>query len=211
MLKKIAIIFVSLSFVAAADARTWRSETYEFDATPITIVEIEHPVGELEIRPGQGERIEVLMRIECSSWKNKCEEKTEDIELIGRQSGSALELKVEGLPKTVNSLSVDLEITLPARLSLEVERGVGETEIRGIEGDISVETGVGEVSVTAPARSVGRVSAECGVGEADLDVPDGSIRKEGFLFLGNELKWEGTGRSVIEIEVGVGSAEVDLE
>ena len=211
MLKKIAIVLVTLSVVAAADAKTWRSETYKYDAAPLTVLEIDHPVGELEITPGQGETIEVLMRIECSSWRNKCGEKTADIELVGSQSGSSLELKVEGLPKTVNSLSIDLEITIPARLSLDVERGVGETTIRGIEGDIFVETGVGEVNVTAPARGVGRVTAECGVGDADLDVPDGSIRKDGFLFLGNELKWEGTGSSLIEVEVGVGSAEIDLE
>lgn len=211
MSKRLGIIVVSLFFVVAAEAKTWKTETYQFDASGISMVEIDHPVGELEITPGTGDRIVVRMRVECSSWRGRCEKRVRDIELIGDEGGSTLELDIEGFPRSVNHLSVDLEITMPARMSLDIERGVGETRIRGIEGDISLEAGVGEVRIVAPARAVGWVRAECGVGEADLDIPEGRVEREGFLFLGNELKWEGKGQSTIDVELGVGSAEIDLE
>ena len=211
MNRKLSVVLVALFFVVGAEAKTWKTETYEFDASRIDVVEIEHPVGELDVITGSGEVIEVRMRVECSSWRNRCEEKTRDIELRADRGGSTLEIDIDGFPRSVNNLSVDLEITLPSRLSLDVERGVGETRIRGVEGDIRVEAGVGEVRIEAPAYAVGRVEAECGVGEADLDIPDGRVEREGFLFLGNELKWRGNGSSVIEVELGVGSAEIDLE
>ncbi|MBW3671402.1 MAG: hypothetical protein KY432_06985 [Acidobacteria bacterium] len=211
MLKRLAIAIVSLSFVFAADAKTWRTENFDFDSTGVSMVEIEHPVGELEIAAGPSERIEVQMRVECSSRRNRCGERIEDIELVSGGSGSTLTLRVEGFPKTTNSLTVDLQVTMPARMSLDIDRGVGETTVRNIAGDISVEAGVGEVRITAPVSSIGEVRAECGVGEVDLDVPDGRIEKDGFLFLGNELTWQGEGASFIDVEIGVGSVNIDLE
>ena len=211
MLKRLALIALTLSFVLAADAKTWRTERYEFDSSSIRTLEIEHAVGELEITAGRGEHIEIHMRIECSSWRDKCGSRAENIELEAHESGSTLRIRIDGFPKTADSLSVDLEIRMPARLSLDVDRGVGETTIRGIDGDISVEAGVGEVSITGSVDAFGEVEVECGVGEADLDVPEGRVEQEGFLFLGNELKWKGPGQSVIEVEVGVGSVEIELE
>lgn len=211
MFKRVAIIIITLSFVFAAEAKTSKTATYEFPAGAFTTVEIDHPVGELDIVAGDAEKIRVQMRVECSSRRNRCAERVEDIELKSRELGSALELRIDGYPRNADSLSVNLEITMPRRLSVDIDRGVGETRIRDIEGDISVESGVGEVHIIAPVRSVGEVQAECGVGEANLRAPGGQIETEGFLFLGNELRWRGEGQSVIEVEAGVGSVKIDLE
>lgn len=211
MWKRSALVVAILLVGVAAEGKTWKTEQYRFDAGAISVVELEHPVGELEIVAGSGAEIEVHMRVECSSWRDKCGDRTERIELVSRQAGETLELRIEGFPKSADSLSVNLEIRMPARLSLDLERGVGETTVRDIEGDILIDSGVGEVTITAPARTVGEVEVECGVGEADLDAPGGRVEQEGFLFLGNELKWHGEGQSIIEVEVGVGSVRVELE
>lgn len=211
MLKRFVITIVSLSAVLSADAKTWRTEHLDFDSAGVSLVEIEHPVGELEIVAGSSERVEVQMRVKCSSRRNRCSERVEDVELVSSPSGSTLALRVDGFPRTTNSLTVDLQVTMPARMSLDIDRGVGETTVRNIAGDISVEAGVGEVRITSPMSSVGEVRAECGVGEVDLDVPDGRIEKDGFLFLGNELKWQGDGASFVDVEIGVGSVKINLE
>ncbi len=210
MSKRVAFILVALSIAISADARTWRTERYKIDSHSVDTVEIEHAVGELTIEAGDSQMIEIVMTVECSSWSKKCEARTEQVELSSRTAGGTLELRIKGFPKTADSLSVNLEIRMPRRLSLDIDHGVGETTIRGVEGDISVESGVGEVSVKGPVEAFGEVDAECGVGEADLSVPGGHIEREGFLFLGNELKWSGSGESVIEVEIGVGSLEIEL-
>ena len=211
MTRKLGIALISLLFVFGADAKTWKSETFELDSAGVSLIELEHAVGELEIVGTSSEKIEIRMKVECSSWRDRCEEKIRDIALEAERDGSTLEIEIDGFPKSVNSLSVDLEISMPARLSLDVDRGVGETRIRGIEGDVLVEAGVGEVRLAMPAGVVGRVTAECGVGQADLDIPDGRVERDGFLFLGNELRWSGEGTSRVDVELGVGSVEIDLE
>lgn len=210
MVKRVVFILVVLSVALAADAKTWRTESYEIDSSPVDTVQIELPVGELTIEAGDSEVIEIEMTVECSSWRNKCESRTENIELDSRTSGGTLELRVDGFPRSADSLSVNLEIRLPRRLTVDIDHGVGETTVRDVEGDISVESGVGEVRISSPVHFFGEVEAECGVGEADLTVPGGRIEREGFLFLGKELKWSGSGDSSIEVEIGVGSVEIDL-
>ena len=146
------------------------------------------------------------MTARCDGWR--CD--VDDIELEARTGGRTLNLEVDGYPRFGGDVSVDLEIRMPAHLALEIERGVGSTEIRGITGDIEVEAGVGEIEIEADSGAFRSASAEAGVGEADVRVAGRRIRSSSS-FVGEETRWqEGEGSSRIDLEVGVGSVDIRL-
>jgi len=205
-MRKIAIALLTLAVAGALAADDRRTENYSFDASSITRLELEHAVGDLEIVESTGNTIEIRMTAECDGWR--CD--IDEIELVSDNFGKTLHLEVDGYPRFGGDISVDLEIRMPAHLALEIERGVGSTEIRGMTGDIEIEAGVGEIEIEASAGSYRTATVEAGVGEADLRVGGRKIRSSSS-FVGEETKWhEGQGTSKIDLEVGVGSVDVTL-
>lgn len=118
-------------------------------------------------------------------------------------------------------------VTMPARLAVSLELGVGDLTIRGVAGgvdaelgvgdadleipagDVSLELGVGDARVTAPATAYGMVDCSGGVGDSRIDVAGRKITGDGFM--GHSVSWRGDGPGTIEIEAGVGDARVILE
>jgi hypothetical protein len=118
-------------------------------------------------------------------------------------------------------------VTMPERLAVSLELGVGDLTVRGIAGgivaelgvgdadievpagDVSLELGVGDARVTAPATAYGTVDCSGGVGDSRIDVGGRKITGDGFL--GHSASWLGDGPGTIEIEAGVGDARVVLE
>jgi len=118
-------------------------------------------------------------------------------------------------------------IELPARLDFNLDLGVGDVDIRGlsgqltvdigvgdldaegVSGDLNIDIGVGEASVRAAAADYGSVDGSGGVGDARLTVRGKKISSSGFV--GKSAEWTGDGAHVIEISVGVGDAEVTLD
>jgi hypothetical protein len=118
-------------------------------------------------------------------------------------------------------------IELPARLSFELDLGVGDVEVRGlaggvsadigvgdvlvegVSGDVTIDLGVGDASVRAAAGHYGSVAGSGGVGDARLTVRGERVSSSGFV--GHSAEWTGDGPHFIEIDVGVGDAKVTLE
>lgn len=205
-MRRLTITLLALAVAGTLAADDRRVETFSFDAATLARLEIEHAVGDLEIVDSPGSTVEVIMTARCDGWR--CD--VDEIELVARTSGRTLLMEVDGYPRFGGDVSVDLEIRMPAHLALEIERGVGSTEIRGITGDIEVEAGVGEIDIEADSAAFRTASAEAGVGEADVRVAGKRIRGSSS-FIGGETSWrEGQGSSRIELEVGVGSVDVRL-
>jgi hypothetical protein len=118
-------------------------------------------------------------------------------------------------------------IALPARLSFDLDLGVGDVEIRGLtgtisadigvgdilaeanSGDITIEAGVGDISIRAAAADYGSVAGSGGVGDARLTVRGERISSSGFV--GHSAEWSGEGPHFIEVSVGVGDSKVTLD
>lgn len=192
-------------------ARESREEAVEIaDTSGLSRVDVELPVGALTVRATNGPEARVEMRVNCG-WRGNCE-RADRIELRIERHGDTLMVRLENFPESVRSLSVDLDIEVPRTFGLAVEHGVGDSEISGLLGDIEVELGVGDVLVESVAEAFRSVSAEAGVGDADFRLGRSRAgHRDGFLFLANQVEWrDGTGNSRIEVEVGVGDAEVNL-
>ena len=188
-MRKTAIALLALALALPLMADDKRSEHFSFDGGPIDLLDIEHPVGDLEIIDSPGNTIEIKMIVHCDDWLN-CDSKMDDIELSTRISSDTLVIEVEGYPRFGGDISVDLEIRAPRRMSITAEHGVGETTIRGIEGDIEIEAGVGEIEIESNAAAFMSAEIEAGVGDADLRVSGEKVRKKS-TFIGGEARWNG--------------------
>ena len=86
---------------------------------------------------------------------------------------------------------------------------MGSLDIRDFENDITVDQGVGELTVTVPEERVDSVDIDAGVGEANLTYPGGSLETSGIL--GNDLRWnEGSGTARVRLDLGVGEVDMRL-
>lgn len=118
-------------------------------------------------------------------------------------------------------------LELPARLDFNLDLGVGDVDVRGlaggltvdigvgdlvaeeVSGDLEIDIGVGGASIRAAAVNYGSVDGSGGVGDTELTVSGEKISSSGFI--GRSANWTGNGDHVIEISVGVGDAKVTLE
>jgi len=207
-MRQTAILFAILASAMPMLASDQKTQTFNFDGSAIRTIEIDHPVGDLEITEAAGSTVEVRMTTDCSGWN--CGDKAADIRLKSSSSGGTLSLEVTGYPHFGGNINVNLEIRLPRDIDVTTDHGVGEVEIRGIAANIHVENGVGEVTIESSAAAFASASLESGVGEADLSVSGSSIEPSSS-FIGSETEWKGgRGEHRIEVENGVGAANVTL-
>lgn len=196
-------------------AEVVRSEGAAWPTQGARRVSVDVPIGEVRVVGTSDGAVDARLRVTCDRDTTRCREKAARVHLRPRRNGSTLELEVVGLDsgrRGSTSPTPHLELRMPAALGLQVELGVGEVDVRGVEGDVEVELGVGEVRIHVPEAAVADVSLDVGVGEATLLPRPAGTRSSRFLFLGNEVDWrEGTGTSTINVEVGVGEATVRLE
>ena len=192
-----------------------RDETASFALEGARRLDIDVPVGEVHVTAGSTSQVQAHFKLRCDEDSRRCRDQAADLRLKPERDGEALRLVIDGYERRkkggMHHPEVELRLVLPASLAVNVEMGVGELDLRGVEGDVSVELGVGEARVEIPEAAVRSVSMDVGVGEAELRPRSEGQRKSGFLFLGNEVSWrEGSGRSRVTIEVGVGEANVQL-
>ena len=192
-----------------------RSEGAAWPPQDARRVSVDVPLGEVRVVGTTDGAVDARLRLTCDRDTARCREQAARVHLRPRRSGSTLELEVVGMDRgrrSGASPTPHLELRMPAELGLQVELGVGEVDVRGLEGDVEIELGVGEVRVAMPEAAVADVSLDVGVGEASLLPRPQGTRSSRFLFLGNEVDWrEGSGTARVTVEVGVGEATVKLE
>ncbi len=212
MKKAILTLGVLLVTVSASAGRLERRESYSFPAEGVERIQLSHPVGSLEIVGYNGSEVRVEMEVRCGAFRFRCGDKAEEIELDQRLRGDTLRLEIDGYPRNSSGISVDLRIEVPRNTAIVIEKGVGNTIVRNCDGSLQIEAGVGNLEIYMDERDVRSVHAETGVGGAKLYV-DGKRTGEsdGFLFLGNEIEWQGNGDSRLETELGVGSLRIELD
>jgi hypothetical protein len=89
--------------------------------------------------------------------------------------------------------------------------GVGELEVAGVDDDLSIDLGVGEVDVSVPEARFRSVDLDAGIGEASLRLPEGRYQGRRSFLIGSELDWhEGRGQAALVVDLGVGEVEVRL-
>jgi hypothetical protein len=217
--------------VAPAFATSTRSLSDQIDATDIEVVMLETGVGDIEIIAVDHEVITYQVVLEprrggLFSSKRRAEREVQEADLDATVNGASLYLHIRS-DSSERRFEETWTIELPARLSVEMDHGVGKITINQLAGSIDIESGVGDIDVHGASGDVTiglgvgdaeisgctgtYESAECaaGVGDAYLRINGRKIGEGGFL--ANTASWSGDGEHEIKVDVGVGDAKVVLD
>ena len=191
-------------------------------------LKIDNGSGHLIIRPGAGDRVRVVGRIEArdDSWRNNGkltpEEKVRRIEANPpiEQSGNTIRIgriEDEDLRRNVN---INYELEVPKETALQAHTGSGHQEITGIGGPVRSSSGSGHLEISDIGGTVnaetgsghiellrikGQVNAKTGSGHVTAnDVPGPFTASTGSGSVNVELSVPGA----VEINTGSGSVDV---
>jgi hypothetical protein len=188
------------------------TEPHVFSVTANHRVHLEFPVGELKVFPTDGSKVEFRIRVKCTGRsEGRCSELADELVLQSDDRSGTLHLKLEDYPKWHNKgFSVHAELYVPRKLPIEIDMGVGELDMAGMEGDLEVDLGVGDADIRTPRSATGHIMVDTGIGDAEIRGSKGEGQRSGFV--GSRASWrEGTGKSTVRLHVGVGDATVRIE
>jgi hypothetical protein len=211
---RLALALAALCVLTAAPVRATVLETEPrtFPVAAHQRVRLEFPVGQLKVIPTDDARVRFDLRVRCHGGdESRCEELADRLVLDSDDEGNTLHLKLHKYPQWHNhGMTVMGELRVPRSLAVQIEMGVGELDIDGIEGDLDVELGVGEAAIRAMKAHAGHVSVETGIGDANIH--GGGSDTESHGFIGSHATWTaGNGHSAVRLHVGVGEGTVRLE
>lgn len=194
----------------AADSLGELTKTFETQAGQK--VRLQLPVADLRLEVADGNQVQADLLVSCR-WQQECADILSEIELVSSSTAQRFVVELKGISQW-QSAKVEVEGTLivPRSADLELEIGVGDIKIHGVERNLHVDVGVGKVKIWQPAAAVKAVSLEVNVGEATIlgGAEDASNRRS-FL-VGSEVFWDkGPGDARIDVEVGVGEVSLWLE
>lgn len=198
LLTAVTLFALASSAVATCTLTAPRAET--FDATGIHSVRIQSGAGALNVIGASGtETIRIDGRA-CASSRSLLERIRLDVE----QEGSTLVIMaVTPDANFLQSASLDLDVRLPARLSVEIEDGSDALAVSGV-GELRVRDGSGDVSVSEveSVRIEGDGSGDMVVTDVNGDV---TIVEDGS----GDMEIRQVGGSVVVIDDGSGDITVD--
>jgi autotransporter translocation and assembly factor TamB len=213
-MKKLALLLGAAllgSLPAAADevVRTLDRQVSVADASGI---HLDFPVGEVQVDAGEGRQVRVQLKLECDSARQtRCVEAAKAIDLVSSTSAGRVHIGLKGWPKSgTRGLEATFVVSVPRDLPLKAELGVGEMAISGLENDLNADLGVGEIRIKMAESAVASVNVDTGIGEANLYAQGHHWESSGLI--SRELKWhEGRGKALINVDCGVGEAQVRLD
>lgn len=200
-----------------------QSETTERALPAVTSLRFAGHVGDVRVRAAEpGESPKVVTTDTWGLWRPSSS--------VSTKAGVAQLKSSCRTALNAGPCSSDWLVVVPAGTDLTIEHGVGAINVAGIDGDIDVQSGVGEVAITDTASD--RVSVEMGVGHVEyvadepprrldltLGVGDVSVRvpdsvdyrvtTDGASEVQNSLGSNASSKRSIRVEAGVGSVSID--
>ncbi len=215
-MKKTALILsaalVAIALPASADDEIVRSFKQQIPVGNAEKIALDFPVGEVTVEAWDNPQVNLEVKIACKEGSGRCRESAKALRLVYNGSGDQLRVQVKNWPKMSGNkgMHVIAKISVPRDLPLSTDLGVGELNVEGLTGDVSLDLGVGEVNVTLSKESVRSVSLDTGIGEASLVA--GGRHYESAGLIAREIKWhEGKGNSRVSVDCGVGEIDVNLK
>jgi len=207
------LFLLTLLLASVATAKDRRELTQSIPVAPDQAVRVDFPVGELKVEGYKGDEVLIELLIECRWDSEKCAEALEELEVNVDSSSTRVLIEVEGYPTWGKSkFDIEGDIRVPQNREFELDMGVGEVEVRGLEDDIEIDLGVGEAKVWVAHGKVNRVNLDAGVGEVELRGTEEPVAEQRSMRVGGEVYWDkGKGDARIAVDVGVGQATVWLE
>jgi hypothetical protein len=193
---------------AVISAPVWAEDTrtieQSFNIENSTELEIDFPVGSLEMTSYDGDQIQVTIRLEP---KNHDGWFTGKVDLSAVKLQSTRQRQELSLAIDDDNLEQTWEVKVPKSMSLDVEVGVGKIEIQALENTADVEVGVGKVRIDTAIDDFKQVNLESGVGKTSLSGFVGKAQSHKKM-VSSQTEYFGSGQYNLEVEVGVGNIKV---
>lgn len=227
-MKKLIIftITILLALATYAEDKVYK-KSLNLDAASIKKIDINCGSGMLKIKGIKGLK-EITVKAEIVMKDDSVENYEKYIDLYLKKKGKTAVLKSDDKQK--NSLlalvnrrvvkRIDLEVKVPAELSMNVDDGSGSIEISNIMGDVEIEDGSGSMVIDTIG---GKLKIDDGSGsmridsvKGDIDIEDGSGSMTVYNTGGNVVIDDGSGSikvksvegDVIVKESGSGSVSI---
>lgn len=176
---------------------------------PAKKVRLDFPAGQCAVIGTDAARVRFEVWAECDSDASRCQDRADRIDVKAEHEGDQIVLRLEDVTKFNGRFQLHGRLYVPHDLAVRVEMGAGELRIEDVGQDLDAQLGAGEVAIRMAEEDVRSVEVQVGVGGASLN--RGRASHTGRGWLGKEIHWsEGTGRSRVKVELGVGEASVRL-
>jgi hypothetical protein len=191
---------VIVPLCSALSAHDWNYEDTRQDARQFAsggTVQVHMSVGELHIRRGDGNKINLRYTIKSRNEKN-VKEAHVDFDVHGNDA------KLDFHAASGANTNFDVELEVPSQTTLVVHQKVGDLTVEAVEGDKDLELGVGDIRIQREPSTYRLVRASAGIGDVN---GNGLGQTSGWL--GKTLKYHGDGKYELRAHVGVG--DITLE
>ncbi len=188
--------------------RTLRQEIALGDAAK---VHTRLSIGDMRIEGTDGGKVEVELTLTCTRVDPEvCKRRAEWVRLAPRMKKRELRVKLKKTPKArLRGIQAQMTVRIPRQVPVEVDVTAGTLTIRGMQSHLNINSGGGDVDVTAVRSGAREVNIDIGFGKADLWLGEERIKGTGWP---KALNWTGIGDADIEIDVvGGGNVSVRLE
>jgi hypothetical protein len=169
LLSAVMILPGCVIHVGASNANVHLQEELQLSANQLEMLEVDSGAGSLTII-GDTNATDITVSAEIHTTEEK------DYQLVLVKKGSRAVLTAEHGSTSGfwngQSPSIDLTITVPAHLALEIDDGSGGINIKGINNHVDINDGSGELVVK---NVQGNLTIEDGSGELTVDNVSGDV------------------------------------
>lgn len=196
--------FTLLTASAAAFAGNEKVLTKEIALDNISQLVLDAHVGTVKLSASNDNQIHIYVKVSEKDGWSLFKASPEDAKLKIDNNGQRIKVSLNG-----DEYGEEWKIEIPPLDRIDADLGVGEMTIKGISANLSIDVGVGEVSIYSLAEAYASAKAESGVGAASIDSDVGQAHQNRSM-VSEEVSWVGQGKYAIDVEVGVGDASIKL-
>ncbi len=195
----VALAVLALLLAACGISQKYSEELQEsFAVGDAPMLIVDNFAGDVVVRAGESGTVRVV------ATKRAAREKDLDrIDVEMRERDGGLEI-ITDPPSGWKSVSVDLEITVPASAHVDLHTGAGDVIVRDLEGDVRADSNSGDVDVRDTS---GEIDAHTNAGHIDVRRAIGSVHLD--TSAGN-IKYQGTPQGDCRFETSAGSIKLIL-
>lgn len=156
----------------ADEKNTWRTELSEVFALARTVesLSVSTGAGDVQVLASTSGRLEIQATVKARTDKVKREQLTQvfadHVEVV-EEDGV---LRIEDHHKNTNGWTIDLVVSVPARLPLSANSGAGDVLVRTGSEKVNANSGAGDVLVELAGERVKKLSANSGAGAVRAEV-----------------------------------------
>jgi hypothetical protein len=199
---------------SALPALGYEGRTFDQEINPdgARSVEFRQRFGNQTFEGTSGDKIQVEVRVRCAGDHSAdCRHAAAKVRVDWERKGSRLVIRVVGTSRfSSRHIRLDTVVHLPTELPLEADTVSGDITVKDFQGDLNIDVAEGDVELHLKKKAVRRVNLDVGVGNAKIFLEDSEVDASGRFL--DAVDWSNPeGRSIVEVDVGVGDAIVRLD